>query len=63
MIGPHADLFTPGGYSGKADNPVNPLQGIKNRVASGHGNPVRPGVRDRQAYGVARAAGSQSACQ
>jgi beta-glucosidase len=35
VIGPHADLFTPGGYSGKADNPVNPLQGIKNRAAQG----------------------------
>jgi beta-glucosidase len=33
VIGPHADLFTPGGYSGRADNPVKPLQGIKNRVA------------------------------
>ena len=35
VIGPHADLFTPGGYSGKADNPVTPLQGIKNRAAQG----------------------------
>ena len=35
VIGPHADLFTPGGYSGKADNPVRPLQGIKNRAAQG----------------------------
>ena len=35
VIGPHADLFTPGGYSGKADNPVNSIQGIRNRVASG----------------------------
>jgi len=35
VIGPHADLFTPGGYSGKADNPVTPLQGIKNRAAPG----------------------------
>ncbi|HEV2455491.1 MAG TPA: glycoside hydrolase family 3 C-terminal domain-containing protein [Verrucomicrobiae bacterium] len=32
VIGPHADMFTPGGYSGRADHPVNPLQGIKNRV-------------------------------
>ena len=32
VIGPHAAIFTPGGYSGKADNPVNPLQGIKNRA-------------------------------
>jgi beta-glucosidase-like glycosyl hydrolase len=35
VIGPHADLFTPGGYSGRADNPVTPLQGIKNRAAKG----------------------------
>ena len=35
VIGPHADLFTPGGYSGKAQNPVKPLQGIKNRAAAG----------------------------
>ncbi len=35
VIGPHADLFTPGGYSGKADNPVRPLQGIKNRAGEG----------------------------
>ena len=32
VIGPHAAMFTPGGYSGKADNPVNPLQGLKNRA-------------------------------
>ena len=35
VIGPHADIFTPGGYSGKAINPVTPLQGIRNRAASG----------------------------
>jgi beta-glucosidase len=35
VIGPHADLFTPGGYSGKPDRPVKPLQGIKNRAATG----------------------------
>jgi beta-glucosidase len=35
VIGPHADLFTAGGYSGKAKNPVTPLQGIKNRAAQG----------------------------
>lgn len=35
VIGPHADTFTSGGYSGRADQPVNPLQGIKNRVAPG----------------------------
>jgi beta-glucosidase len=35
VIGPHADLFTPGGYSGRPDKPVNPLAGIKNRAAAG----------------------------
>ena len=35
VIGPHADIFTPGGYSGKAINPVTPLQGIRNRAAIG----------------------------
>jgi beta-glucosidase len=34
VIGPHADTFTPGGYSGRADRPVNPLQGIRNRAAA-----------------------------
>jgi len=32
VIGPHADLFTPGGYSGIAKDPVKPLQGIQNRA-------------------------------
>ncbi|UCG47150.1 MAG: glycoside hydrolase family 3 C-terminal domain-containing protein [Phycisphaerales bacterium] len=35
VIGPHADVFTPGGYSGRADEPVNPLQGVRNRSAEG----------------------------
>ncbi len=35
VIGPHAAMFTPGGYSGKPDQPVIPLQGIKNRMAAG----------------------------
>lgn len=35
VIGPHADLFTAGGYSGRVTNPVTPLQGIKNRMAPG----------------------------
>ena len=30
VIGPHANLFTAGGYSGKVLNPVTPLQGIQN---------------------------------
>ena len=32
VIGPHADLFTPGGYSGKAKDPVTPLQGLRHRL-------------------------------
>jgi beta-glucosidase len=32
VIGPHADLFTAGGYSGRAKDPVKPLQGIRNRA-------------------------------
>ena len=35
VIGPHADNFTAGGYSGKAETPVKPLQGIKHRAAQG----------------------------
>ncbi|MGA2584604.1 MAG: glycoside hydrolase family 3 C-terminal domain-containing protein [Tepidisphaeraceae bacterium] len=32
IIGPHADIFTPGGYSGVPDHPVTPLVGIRNRA-------------------------------
>jgi beta-glucosidase len=35
VIGPHANLFTVGGYSGIALNPITPLQGVKNRAAKG----------------------------
>jgi len=35
VIGPHADLFTAGGYSGRVTNPVTPLEGIKNRAVEG----------------------------
>lgn len=35
VIGPHANIFTAGGYSGKAIAPVTPLQGVKNRAAQG----------------------------
>jgi beta-glucosidase len=35
VIGPHADLFTAGGYSGRAQDPVKPLKGIQNRAGSG----------------------------
>jgi len=35
VIGPHAAMFTAGGYSGVPDQPVNPLQGIKNRADHG----------------------------
>jgi beta-glucosidase len=34
VIGPHADVFTPGGYSGRAKDPVTALRGVKNRAAS-----------------------------
>ena len=32
VIGPHANLFTAGGYSGIAKDPVKPLQGIRNHA-------------------------------
>lgn len=35
VIGPHANIFTAGGYSGQARNPVTPLQGIRNRAGEG----------------------------
>jgi len=35
VIGPHADRFVPGGYSGQAEDPVTPLRGIKNRAGQG----------------------------
>ncbi len=35
VLGPHADMFTAGGYSGKAKEPVTPLQGIRNRAPAG----------------------------
>jgi beta-glucosidase len=35
VIGPHADTFTAGGYSGKVIAPVTPLQGIRNRATPG----------------------------
>jgi beta-glucosidase len=35
IIGPHANLFTAGGYSGQAKDPITPLQGIRNRAAAG----------------------------
>ena len=35
VIGPHANMFTAGGYSGKATDPVTPLQGIRNHAALG----------------------------
>jgi beta-glucosidase len=35
VIGPHANIFTAGGYSGKVKDPVTPLQGIKNLAAPG----------------------------
>ncbi len=35
VIGPHANIFTAGGYSGRARDPVTPLQGIRNRAGDG----------------------------
>lgn len=35
VIGPHANIFHTGGYSGIAANPVTPLQGIHNRARYG----------------------------
>ncbi len=35
VIGPHADIFTAGGYSGRVKDPVTPLAGIRNRAAAG----------------------------
>ena len=35
VIGPHADMFTAGGYSGKATDPVTPLEGIRRHAAQG----------------------------
>ncbi len=35
VIGPHANMFFAGGYSGIAANPVTPLQGIHNRARYG----------------------------
>jgi beta-glucosidase len=35
VIGPHADQFTSGNYSGQPDNPVTPLAGIRNHVSAG----------------------------
>jgi beta-glucosidase len=34
VIGPHADHFTAGGYSGQVRNPVTPLAGIRGHVAA-----------------------------
>lgn len=53
VIGPHAGMFTAGGYSGKVIDSVTPLQGIKNRVASGteilfaRGGEIAPPRRER----------------
>lgn len=35
VIGPHANIFTAGGYSGKPMQVITPLEGIKNRMAPG----------------------------
>jgi beta-glucosidase len=54
VLGPHADLFTAGGYSGRVKNPVTPLQGIRNRAVQGtdilyaQGAEISPPRRARQ---------------
>ena len=45
VIGPHANIFTAGGYSGKAINPVTPFQGIQNRAAQGTKVLTTPGAQ------------------
>jgi beta-glucosidase len=35
VIGPQAETFISGGYSGRAKDPVTPLKGLKNRAAPG----------------------------
>lgn len=35
VIGPYADLFNQGNYGGVPDNPVKPLQGIRNALGTG----------------------------
>ncbi|TKK68337.1 family 3 glycosyl hydrolase [Ilyomonas limi] len=55
VIGPHADVFTAGGYSGKPMEAITPLQGIKNRIGQGtevifaKGTPLPPPRRRRNA--------------
>lgn len=67
VIGPHAAMFTPGGYSGKPDQPVNPLQGIRNHVAPGteityaKGCEIAPEVRRRANASDASSAADETA--
>ena len=55
VIGPHADLFTAGGYSGIPVNPITPLQGLKDRAAPGtqidsvRGGEIVPGRGETEA--------------
>ena len=59
VIGPHADQFTAGGYSGKALNPVTPFQGIRNRadhttrVLYAPGGYITPPKRSRDPFAPA----------
>jgi beta-glucosidase len=56
VIGPHADLFTAGGYSGRAQDPVKPLKGIQNRggnaieVIYAKGAQITPPRRNEPAF-------------
>lgn len=59
VIGPHANMFTAGGYSGRPVQSVNPLQGIKNRMAPGTevlyaaGAEITPPRRNQPAFNKA----------
>jgi beta-glucosidase len=49
VIGPHADIFTPGGYSGVPDHPIKPLDGIRDHA---------PGIEILHAVGCRIAGGT-----
>ena len=60
VLGPHADTFTAGGYSGKADGPVKPLQGIRNRAVPGTEVLYARGCRISQAPNAQSSEGAAS---
>ncbi len=61
VIGPHADRFTAGGYSGVAKDPVTPLQGIRKRAAADTnilyavGGEIAPPTKSKDSAGAAPA--------